>query len=696
MFKAKTILITGGTGSWAQELTKQLLDKDPKMIILLSRGELAQVTTDRKFNDDRLKFIIGDVRDAEAIDRLFSMGIDYVYHCFPVKTKVVCENEVKNIEDVKINDYVFSSDGRLNKVENLISRKIDEEMVDVASYFSNIPITSTSDHTHFVWKPSKQCPKSYRTACSPACNNKLKGECPEHYKKDSAEWIKAGEIQKGDYIAIPKVRINSEDTKYNSAMMRLFGYYLAEGDLRKYAVRFTFNSKEDDYLTDVENILLENFGKKGSRYYTNHNSCTITVCGKDIVKKFEEFGKGAENKIIPSWVFKLKDMNKIEQLLLGYFCGDGCYSNGKMSTVSENLAYQLRLLFGMINIPTGFMKLPRAKKDLIIGGRTVKKENLKQTYQISIGSSNKNKNFYVDGSTNSYKHFITDDYIFYLVKSVSKKKKKVVVYNLSVSGDHTYNVYGYATHNCAALKHVPVCENQPQEAIKTNITGTINVINSAIKHKIKKVIDVSTDKAVAPTNTYGFTKAVGEKLIIHANTLSKDTDFVCIRGGNVLGSNGSVVPLFIDQIKQFNKITVTDADMTRFFLTLPEAITLLFQATENSVGGETFVMNMPRFYIGDLAKVLINHYGNGHTSIDIIGLREGEKKHEVLISEHESHRAHVFNEDYYIMLPELDMGRDYSHLSSKPKVLFDSFSSSDDVQSQEYLTRLLNNGGFLV
>jgi len=248
----------------------------------------------------------------------------------------------------------------------------------------------------------------------------------------------------------------------------------------------------------------------------------------------------------------------------------------------------------------------------------------------------------------------------------------------------------------AALKHVPVCENQPQEAIKTNINGTINIINSAIRHKVKKVIDVSTDKAVAPTNLYGFTKAVGEKLIIQANTLTTDTDFVCIRGGNVLGSNGSVVPLFIDQIRDFNKITVTSESMTRFFLTLPEAITLLFQATENSVGGETFVMNMPAFYIGDLAKVLMKHYGDENTSMDIIGLREGEKEHEVLISEHEAHRAHVFNRNYYVMLPELNMSRDYTNLSGLPKVVFDSFSSSDDVQSQEYLTKLLNDGGFLV
>lgn len=248
----------------------------------------------------------------------------------------------------------------------------------------------------------------------------------------------------------------------------------------------------------------------------------------------------------------------------------------------------------------------------------------------------------------------------------------------------------------AALKHVPVCENQPQEAIKTNIDGTINVINSAIKHKIKKVIDVSSDKSCAPINLYGMTKAVGEKLIIQANTLTEETDFICVRGGNVLGSNGSVVPLFIDQIKRFNEITVTDGSMTRFFLTLSEAISLLFQAVENSVGGETYVMHMPSFYISDLAKVLIKHYGNAATSIKEIGIREGEKLHEVLISENEVYRSYILNDDYYVILPELLINRDHSSLNGIGKVIFNSFSSHDNVQDKNYLTTLLDRGGFLV
>lgn len=259
----------------------------------------------------------------------------------------------------------------------------------------------------------------------------------------------------------------------------------------------------------------------------------------------------------------------------------------------------------------------------------------------------------------------------------------------------------FCTHNVdcvfhmAALKHVPVCENQPQEAIKTNIDGTVNVINAAIKNKVKKVIDVSSDKACSPINLYGMTKAVGEKLIIQANTLTKHTDFICIRGGNVLGSNGSVVPLFIDQIKRFNKVTLTDGSMTRFFLTLQEAISLLFEATEHSVGGETYVMNMPSFYISDLAEVLIKHYGNDNTSIKEIGIREGEKLHEILISENEVYRSFILNDDYYVILPELLVNRDYSDLNCIGKVNFNSFSSHDDVRGKNYLTRLLDRGGFL-
>lgn len=247
----------------------------------------------------------------------------------------------------------------------------------------------------------------------------------------------------------------------------------------------------------------------------------------------------------------------------------------------------------------------------------------------------------------------------------------------------------------AALKHVPVCENQPQEAIKTNINGTTNLVNACIENGVKKFIDVSTDKAVSPTNLYGMTKSVGEKLTIQANKLTESTDFVCIRGGNVLGSNGSVVPHFINQIKTQNKVTITDSTMTRFFLTLPEAISILFQAAEFSVGGETYVMNMPSFYIKDLAKVLVDFYGDEKTTIEEIGIREGEKIHEVLVSEHEAKTTFTFNNDYYVILPELKIYRNYSHIDKSKKVNFKTFSSADNIKDEKYLYDLLMRGGFL-
>jgi len=327
----------------------------------------------------------------------------------------------------------------------------------------------------------------------------------------------------------------------------------------------------------------------------------------------------------------------------------------------------------------------------------------------------KNKVILIDGGSGSWGNELTSQLL-------EKNPKKIIIFSrgelAQVNMQRKYNsnkieyVIGdirdadavdrlfqrgidYVFH-LAALKHVPVCENQPQEAIKTNIIGTTNLINSAIKYKVRKFIDVSTDKAVSPTNLYGMTKSVGEKLTIQANNLTTDTDFVCIRGGNVLGSNGSVVPYFINQIQTQNRITITDATMTRFFLTLSEAISLLFEAVENSVGGETFVMNMPSFYINDLAKVLVKFYGDSSTKIEEIGIREGEKIHEVLISEHESPTSYRFDENYYVILPTIKINKNYSHLNNHEKVRFNTFSSADNIKDENYLFDLLMKGGFLI
>lgn len=247
----------------------------------------------------------------------------------------------------------------------------------------------------------------------------------------------------------------------------------------------------------------------------------------------------------------------------------------------------------------------------------------------------------------------------------------------------------------AALKHVPLSEEFPDQFIQTNIIGTQNVRDAAIENSIKKVILISTDKACSPTNLYGYTKSVAEKIIIQANCLTQNTKFVCIRGGNALGSNGSVVPLFIEQIKKNNKLTITDERMTRFFLTLQEAVSLIFSATENSIGGEIFVMRMPAFKITEIAELVIDAYGNKESNIDIIGMKAGEKVHEVLISEHESRLAFNFDKDYIFIISQLEIENlKQLDLSKFKKFDRESFSS-EETQSKEILKQFLQTGGFL-
>ena len=212
--------------------------------------------------------------------------------------------------------------------------------------------------------------------------------------------------------------------------------------------------------------------------------------------------------------------------------------------------------------------------------------------------------------------------------------------------------------NLAAIKHVPVCEQNVDEVTKTNIIGTQNVIKASIKNHVKKVIHVSTDKCVSPLNFYGMSKAVAERLITAANNLTTSTSFVCIRAGNALGSSGSVVPVFRKQILETNKATVTNGEMTRYFFNLKQAISLLFKASIDSVGGEVFVMDMPTMKIDDLADVMIkelgNSKGNKKTRKIIIGERPGEKLHESLVSEDESKRAYRTGK-YFLILPMIEI-----------------------------------------
>lgn len=247
----------------------------------------------------------------------------------------------------------------------------------------------------------------------------------------------------------------------------------------------------------------------------------------------------------------------------------------------------------------------------------------------------------------------------------------------------------------AALKHVPICEENPWEAVRTNIIGTQNVIESSIQNGVKKVVHVSSDKAVDPLNVYGVTKACGEKLVIAANLLSKGTRFVCVRGGNVLGTNGSVVPLFKEQISKMNAITLTDERMTRFFMPVEEAIDMVLHAALNSYGGETFVRKIPACKITDLADVMLKRLANKKAKIKMIGIRPGEKINEVLVSENEMARA-VNQGFYYVILPQIDIPGLQKHynISSRKKTDEEFNSNNTKILNPEEIERMLEKDGW--
>lgn len=208
----------------------------------------------------------------------------------------------------------------------------------------------------------------------------------------------------------------------------------------------------------------------------------------------------------------------------------------------------------------------------------------------------------------------------------------------------------YVIH-AAAMKQVPTCEYNPMEAIKTNIHGAQNVINAALDKGVKKVVALSTDKAVNPINLYGGTKLVSDKLFIAANAYSGKcgTVFSVVRYGNVAGSRGSVIPIWNKIIANGGKeLGVTDMRMTRFWITLREGVELVFKALSESRGGETYISKIPSFYVKDLAKAMLPD-----CTIEEIGIREGEKLHEVMVTRDDSRLTYEY-EKHYIIYPNFD------------------------------------------
>jgi len=290
-----------------------------------------------------------------------------------------------------------------------------------------------------------------------------------------------------------------------------------------------------------------------------------------------------------------------------------------------------------------------------------------------------NKNILVTGGTGSFGHRIVS-------RLLELKPNKIVVFSrdetkqcdmqnefknndlleFAIGDVRDYNrIYEVMkgvdiVYHAAALKQVPNCEFHPMEAVKTNILGAENVRKAAIENNVEVLVAISTDKAVKPINVMGMTKAIQEKIMLNLNnsaTKKWNTRFLCVRYGNVIGSRGSVIPLFKEKIKANHYLPVTSFEMTRFLLTLDEAIDLVFTATLEGTSGQLFVKKMPACKIVDLARAMAKAItGREDYPIKKVGIRPGEKIHEVLVSEEEMRRA-IETETHYIVVPHEDLTR---------------------------------------
>lgn len=690
MFNNKVILITGGTGSWANELSKQLLEKCPKKIIIFSRGELAQVNMQRKFNDSRLEYVIGDVRDKEAVEKVVARGVDYIFHMAALKHVPICENHPQ--EAIKTN-----IDGTTNIINASIKYKV-KKVIDVSTdkacldYFQTVELTDGKkrnirdivnnkeplfvkswDGEKFVpkkvvnWFKNKLCGRQmyrirYEDAPKSGRNTSSVVVTEDHLILTDGGWLPAMEINTGDIVYTSDILFNEKQrafilgtvlgdatlVKRNKLINRVF-LKISHGEGQKEWVEHKYNCIKE-VVNDIHRYTNKGGRKDSFNFITKTNLYLSELYDKTYIN---------DKKLIPRDIVKpiLYNPNTIGVFLATLFMDDGC--------VTDNL----------FRIAThGF-----TKEDVDWFSETLTELGYNSyTYGCTVGYTTYPELRFNREGSDKLAALIGP----YLIESMRYKMQNYADIYTHNSSLWDMGVTKYLSSKITIERHH---YRTPRDVYCIDIEDTHNFVSGGI-----------VVHNCSPTNLYGFTKAVGEKLVIQANNLTDNTDFVCIRGGNVLGSNGSVVPLFIDQIKRFNKVTVTCGIMTRYFLTLPEAISLLFKASESSVGGETYVMNMPSFYISELAEVLIEHYGNSNTAIDEIGIREGEKMDEVLISEHESSRSYVLDDDYYIIKSDLRLKRDFSYMDSLPKVSFEKFSSSDNLKGKIFLKGLLEKGGFLI
>lgn len=283
-------------------------------------------------------------------------------------------------------------------------------------------------------------------------------------------------------------------------------------------------------------------------------------------------------------------------------------------------------------------------------------------------------------SRDEYKQFLTNSRFKKLLTSEQHDKLRFFIGNVR-DKDRLYRAFkgvDYVIH-AAALKQVPACEYNPFEAIKTNIHGAQNIVDAALDRGVKKVVALSTDKAVNPINLYGGTKLVSDKLFISANAYSGEngTVFSVVRYGNVAGSRGSVIPFFRRLVDEGKKeLPITDFRMSRFWITLEEGVDLVFKALKESKGGETYISKIPSFKITDLAKAILPD-----CDLVEVGIREGEKLDEVMISREDSRLGFEY-EKHYIIYPSYGWWEESLHFTNGGKHIEDGFEYNSGSNSE--------------
>jgi UDP-glucose 4-epimerase len=324
----------------------------------------------------------------------------------------------------------------------------------------------------------------------------------------------------------------------------------------------------------------------------------------------------------------------------------------------------------------------------------------------------KNKTLLITGGTGSFGNAVLNKFLKSDIKEIrifSRDEKKQDdmrrKYNSSKIKYYLGDVRDFDSINfalrdvdfvfhAAALKQVPSCEFYPIEAVKTNVIGTENMLNASISNNVKKIICLSTDKAVYPINAMGVSKAMMEKIFVAKSRVSNKTIIVGTRYGNVMASRGSVIPLFHNQIKNNQPITVTDPNMTRFMMTLDNAVELVMYAFKNGKSGDIFVQKSPSSTIGDLAVAMKKIYSSS-VEIKNIGIRHGEKFHETLLSKEEIIKSEDLGNYYKISADNRDLNYDKYFSEGRKTNEPDEFNSNNTERlSEKSLIRLLKSIGY--